>query len=47
VRLSIVLPCADDDGIERCLASIDEDVEVVAVLNGAHRRSAPRWPPGS
>jgi len=36
VRLSIVLPCADDDGIERCLASIDEDVEVVAVLNGAH-----------
>ncbi len=33
--LSIVLPCADDDGVEHCLASIDTHAEVVAVLNGA------------
>lgn len=31
--LSIVLPCAVDDGIDRCIRSIDERVEVVAVLN--------------
>ncbi|GAT68770.1 glycosyl transferase [Planomonospora sphaerica] len=34
MRLTIVLPCADDDGLDACLASIDEDVEVLAVLNG-------------
>lgn len=38
MELSIILPCADDDGLESCLASIDEDVEVVAVLNGAAPR---------
>jgi GT2 family glycosyltransferase len=35
VELSIVLPIADDDGITECLASVVDDVEIVAVLNGA------------
>jgi GT2 family glycosyltransferase len=39
VELSIVLPVGDDDGIARCLASITEDVEIVAVLNGATGRA--------
>jgi GT2 family glycosyltransferase len=33
--MTIVLPCATDDGIASCIASIDEDVDVLAVLNGA------------
>lgn len=32
--LSIVIPCCDDVRIKDCLASIDEDVEVVISLNG-------------
>lgn len=32
---SIIIPCADDVRIEQCLNSIDENVEVVVVLNGA------------
>ena len=31
--VTIVLPCAVDDGFDDCIASIDEDVEIVAVLN--------------
>jgi GT2 family glycosyltransferase len=34
MKLTVILPCADDDGFEACLRSIDEDVEVLAVLNG-------------
>nr|MDT0661997.1 glycosyltransferase [Micromonospora sp. DSM 115978] len=34
MRLTILLPCAADDGLDACLASIDEEVEVLAVLNG-------------
>ena len=33
--LSIVIPCADDARIGSCLDSIDENVEIVVVLNGA------------
>ena len=39
MELSIVLPVADDDGIAGCLASVAEDVEIVAVLNGATARA--------
>lgn len=34
MNLSIVLPIYRDDGIEACLASVDEEVEIVAVVNG-------------
>lgn len=33
--LSIVIPCKDDLAIKDCLASIDEDVEIVVALNGS------------
>ncbi|RJG26173.1 glycosyltransferase family 2 protein [Paenibacillus thiaminolyticus] len=33
--LAIVIPAYNDPRLERCLKSIDEDVEVVVVLNGA------------
>lgn len=35
--LSIIIPCADDARIKYCLDSIDEEVEVVVVLNGASK----------
>lgn len=35
--VSIVIPCADDIRIKECLESIDEDVEVIVVLNGASK----------
>lgn len=35
IQLSIVIPCAYDLRLARCLKSIDEDVEVIVVLNGA------------
>lgn len=37
--LSIVLPVADDDGVVACLGSVVDDVEIVAVLNGATERA--------
>lgn len=37
--VSIVIPCADDTRIKHCLNSIDEDVEVVVVLNGATKET--------
>lgn len=33
--LTIVIPCADDIRIKKCLSSIDEKVEILVVLNGA------------
>jgi|YNPMSStandDraft_1061717.scaffolds.fasta_scaffold09083_5 GT2 family glycosyltransferase len=33
--LAIVIPCADDLRLTQCLDSIDEDVEIIVVLNGA------------
>lgn len=36
--VSIVIPCADDIRIKECLESIDENVEVIVVLNGASRK---------
>lgn len=33
--LSVIIPCADDLRIARCLDSIDESVEVIVALNGA------------
>lgn len=33
--LSIIIPCADDTRLGYCLDSIDEEVEVIVVLNGA------------
>jgi len=38
MNLTIILPCASDDGFDDCLGSIDEDVEVVAVLNRPSQR---------
>jgi len=33
--LTIVIPCADDLLLTRCLDSIDEEVEIIVALNGA------------
>ncbi len=38
--LSIVIPCADDVRIKHCLDSVDENVEVVVILNGATKEVA-------
>lgn len=35
LNLSIVVPCATDVRIKKCIESIDENVEIVVVLNGA------------
>jgi len=37
LALSIVIPCADDVRIKQCIESIDENVEIIAVLNGASK----------
>lgn len=33
MEISIIVPCAIDDGIERCVRSIDEPTDIIAVLN--------------
>jgi len=33
--ISIIIPCADDIRLAKCIESIDEDVEVIVALNGA------------
>lgn len=35
MKLSIVIPCSTDTRIKKCIESIDENVEIVVVLNGA------------
>jgi glycosyltransferase involved in cell wall biosynthesis len=35
--LSIIIPCADDVRLKSCIESIDEDVEIIVVLNGASK----------
>ncbi|WP_191567435.1 glycosyltransferase family 2 protein [Metabacillus idriensis] len=35
LNLSVVVPAYNDPRLEQCLKSIDEDVEVIVVLNGA------------
>lgn len=35
LKLSIIIPCADDIRIKSCIESVDENVEIVVVLNGA------------
>jgi len=37
LKLSIVIPCSTDIRIKGCIESIDENVEVVVVLNGASK----------
>jgi glycosyltransferase involved in cell wall biosynthesis len=37
-KMSVIIPCRDDVRIEQCLASIDDDVEVVISLNGRSRQ---------
>lgn len=37
LKLSIVIPCSTDTKIKGCIESIDENVEVVVVLNGASK----------
>jgi glycosyltransferase involved in cell wall biosynthesis len=38
LAISIVIPCATDLRLERCLKSINEKVEVIVVLNGATKK---------
>jgi len=35
--LTVVIPCADDVRIKSCIESVDENVEILVVLNGATR----------
>ncbi|MHA1829434.1 MAG: glycosyltransferase [Candidatus Heimdallarchaeaceae archaeon] len=38
LSVTVVIPCADDVRIKSCIESIDENVEILVVLNGATKK---------